>query len=391
MLSPEQNDLITRVGPGTRGRRPAAPLLAAGRAGRRTRRTTGRSSRCGCSAKTWCSSATTRAATACSSAPARIAAPISPSAAWRTAACAAPSTAGCSTSHGKCLETPAEPDDSNLCANIRQKAYPVVEKSGILFAYMGPGEPPEFPHFDCFVAPGTHTFAFKGMIDCNWLQSLEVGIDPAHTSFLHRFFHDEDPADRLRQAVPRHLDRFRHADDEDHARVSAPAHRGRADRLRLPHRHAAPDQRSQHACARHQSDVPECLHHPDEPRDDDHAVARADRRQQALLVRDLHELRRAGEQGRDAPPAARALRAARLHPAQEQEQRLRLRSARAGARRPSRAWAPTSTCTTSGPASRWARSRTARRSTSASPTRRSAPTGACCGRRSRTRQAAASR
>ncbi|HEX5518324.1 MAG TPA: RHO alpha subunit C-terminal catalytic domain-containing protein, partial [Pseudolabrys sp.] len=50
-----------------------------------------------------------------------------------------------------------------------------------------------FPHFDCFVAPDSHTFAFKGMIDCNWLQSLEVGIDPVHTSFLHRFFHDEDP------------------------------------------------------------------------------------------------------------------------------------------------------------------------------------------------------
>jgi phenylpropionate dioxygenase-like ring-hydroxylating dioxygenase large terminal subunit len=94
---------------------------------------------------------------------------------------------------GQCLETPAEPEGSRLCANIRQKAYPVVEKSGILFAYMGPGEPPEFPRFDCFVAPDTHTFAFKGMIDCNWLQSLEVGVDPAHTSFLHRFFHDEDP------------------------------------------------------------------------------------------------------------------------------------------------------------------------------------------------------
>ncbi len=94
---------------------------------------------------------------------------------------------------GKCLETPAEPDNSNLCANIRQKAYPVVEKSGILFAYLGEGEPPAFPHFDCFVAPDSHTFAFKGMIDCNWLQSLEVGIDPVHTSFLHRFFHDEDP------------------------------------------------------------------------------------------------------------------------------------------------------------------------------------------------------
>jgi phthalate 4,5-dioxygenase len=94
---------------------------------------------------------------------------------------------------GKCLETPAEPDGSNLCRNIQHKAYPVAERNGILFAYMGEGAPPEFPHFDCFVAPETHTFAFKGMIECNWLQSLEVGIDPAHTSFLHRFFHDEDP------------------------------------------------------------------------------------------------------------------------------------------------------------------------------------------------------
>jgi phenylpropionate dioxygenase-like ring-hydroxylating dioxygenase large terminal subunit len=94
---------------------------------------------------------------------------------------------------GQCLETPAEPEGSRMCANIKQKAYPVVERSGILFAYMGEGEPPAFPHFDCFTAPSTHTFAFKGMIDCNWLQSLEVGIDPAHTSFLHRFFHDEEP------------------------------------------------------------------------------------------------------------------------------------------------------------------------------------------------------
>jgi phenylpropionate dioxygenase-like ring-hydroxylating dioxygenase large terminal subunit len=95
---------------------------------------------------------------------------------------------------GQCLETPAEPAGSNLCANVRQKSYPVVEKSGILFAYLGPGAPPAFPDFDCFVAPSTHTFAFKGLIECNWLQSVEVGIDPAHTSFLHRFFHDEDPA-----------------------------------------------------------------------------------------------------------------------------------------------------------------------------------------------------
>ncbi|WP_425990414.1 Rieske 2Fe-2S domain-containing protein [Afipia sp. DC4300-2b1] len=93
---------------------------------------------------------------------------------------------------GNCLETPAEPVGSVLCKNIKQRAYPVVEKGGILWAYLGEGEPPAFPEIDCFVAPDAYTFAFKGLIECNWLQALEVGIDPAHASFLHRFFEDED-------------------------------------------------------------------------------------------------------------------------------------------------------------------------------------------------------
>jgi phthalate 4,5-dioxygenase len=95
---------------------------------------------------------------------------------------------------GRCLATPAEPAGSRLCEHIRQRAYPLAEKSGILFAYLGAGEPPAFPHFDCFVAPSEYTFAFKGYWDCNWLQALEVGIDPAHASWLHKFFEDEDPA-----------------------------------------------------------------------------------------------------------------------------------------------------------------------------------------------------
>lgn len=94
---------------------------------------------------------------------------------------------------GRCLQTPAEPKDSTLCKRIQQKSYPVIEKSGIIFAYLGEGEPPAFPDLDCFVAPDDYVFAFKGLIDCNWLQALEVGIDPAHASFLHRFFEDDEP------------------------------------------------------------------------------------------------------------------------------------------------------------------------------------------------------
>ena len=96
---------------------------------------------------------------------------------------------------GTCLETPAEPVGSKFCTRIKQSAYPVVEKSGVIFAYIGEGEPPAFAEFDCFVAPDSHTFAFKGLFECNWLQALEVGIDPAHASYLHRFFEDEDTSE----------------------------------------------------------------------------------------------------------------------------------------------------------------------------------------------------
>lgn len=96
---------------------------------------------------------------------------------------------------GQCIEQPGEPEGSQMHKNIRIRSYPVVEKNGIVFAYMGPGDPPPFPALDCFAAPDTHVFAFKGLWECNWLQAMEVGIDPAHASFLHRFLQDEDPAD----------------------------------------------------------------------------------------------------------------------------------------------------------------------------------------------------
>ena len=94
---------------------------------------------------------------------------------------------------GRCLETPAEPAGSKLCDRIKQRSYPVIEKSGVLFAWLGDEGtvPPPFPEFDCFKAPSSHSFAFKGLWNANWLQAFEVGIDPAHPSYLHRFLQDE--------------------------------------------------------------------------------------------------------------------------------------------------------------------------------------------------------
>ncbi len=94
---------------------------------------------------------------------------------------------------GACLETPAEPAGSTLCNRVRQRSYPAIERAGIVYAWLGAEgiTPPHMPELDCYRAPHSHSFAFKGEWRCNWLQAFEVGIDPAHPSFLHRYFHDE--------------------------------------------------------------------------------------------------------------------------------------------------------------------------------------------------------
>ena len=92
---------------------------------------------------------------------------------------------------GACLEQPAEPEGSQFHRKVRQPAYPCVERNGIVWAYLGPGDPPNFPALDALTAPDAYTFAFKGWWECNWLQAMEVAVDPAHASYLHRFFEDD--------------------------------------------------------------------------------------------------------------------------------------------------------------------------------------------------------
>jgi len=66
--------------------------------------------------------------------------------------------------NGRCVEQPGEPEGSKMHQQISTKSYPVVEKNGIVFAYMGPGEPPKFPNFDCFRAPETHVLDRKSVV-----------------------------------------------------------------------------------------------------------------------------------------------------------------------------------------------------------------------------------
>lgn len=92
--------------------------------------------------------------------------------------------------HGRCLDQPGEPGGGEHKSAIHHPAYPCREKAGAIFAYLGPGEPPCLPNYEFLSAAEENRFVSKFLLDCNYLQALEGGIDPVHLSFLHRNFQD---------------------------------------------------------------------------------------------------------------------------------------------------------------------------------------------------------
>jgi phthalate 4,5-dioxygenase oxygenase subunit len=88
--------------------------------------------------------------------------------------------------HGDCVDMPSEPAGTTLQAKVKILAYPTVEKGGVVWAYMGPKElqPPE-PDYEWTRAPATHRYVSKTFENCNYLQALEGGLDTAHSSFAH--------------------------------------------------------------------------------------------------------------------------------------------------------------------------------------------------------------
>ncbi len=53
---------------------------------------------------------------------------------------------------GQCTDQPAE--KSSFAAKVRIPSYPAREYAGLVFAWMGPGEPPPLPHFPELAADG---------------------------------------------------------------------------------------------------------------------------------------------------------------------------------------------------------------------------------------------
>jgi phthalate 4,5-dioxygenase len=92
---------------------------------------------------------------------------------------------------GECVDVPSAPQ---LCHNFGIKAYPCIERAGVVWAYMGPADKrPAPPEIEWCTLPASHVFVSKRLQECNWLQAMEGGIDTSHVSYVHRYEVDEDP------------------------------------------------------------------------------------------------------------------------------------------------------------------------------------------------------
>ena len=93
---------------------------------------------------------------------------------------------------GTCLEVPMptgeEEEGRRIAKNICQGAYKAFERSGLVFAYMGPPEEePRFPEWegDFTLHPDDKSVPFSNVQTCNWLQVQDNAADQFHHTPLH--------------------------------------------------------------------------------------------------------------------------------------------------------------------------------------------------------------
>jgi phthalate 4,5-dioxygenase len=85
---------------------------------------------------------------------------------------------------GACVDMPSEPAESNFKSKVKARAYPTEERNGVIWTYMGPREaPPSLPQYEFNQTGGGH--AVKFLRECSWLQSFEGDLDTTHIGFLH--------------------------------------------------------------------------------------------------------------------------------------------------------------------------------------------------------------
>ncbi len=87
---------------------------------------------------------------------------------------------------GACVDMPSEPAESNFKNKVRTKAYPCIERNGVIWTYMGPREvPPPLPELEHNMMTSDTSRITLIHRPCNWMQGWEGEMDTVHAAFLH--------------------------------------------------------------------------------------------------------------------------------------------------------------------------------------------------------------
>jgi phenylpropionate dioxygenase-like ring-hydroxylating dioxygenase large terminal subunit len=169
---------------------------------------------------------------------------------------------------GECLDIATEPHGSPLCKTAKIKAYPVRERNGMLWAWMGgDADPPPLPSLEWNLVPAEQVHVSMRIQECNWLQALEGEIDSAHAAILHARVDHKSSIDQWRQAQDL-LPRFECVQHASGVHIAARRKAGEADdyvrvnQFLLPFYTLVPPQ----------SQYPELSGHAWVPVDDEHTL-----------------------------------------------------------------------------------------------------------------------
>lgn len=87
---------------------------------------------------------------------------------------------------GRVIEVPSEGERSDqFSARIRTNRYHVREGGGLVWAFLGQGEPPALPPLPFMQVPPEGRWWSRMIVKCNWLQGFEGALDSVHNTFLH--------------------------------------------------------------------------------------------------------------------------------------------------------------------------------------------------------------
>ena len=106
---------------------------------------------------------------------------------------------------GRCVDQPNELKPDALKSKVLTTAYPIEVMGGMIWAYLGPQPAPILPRFDGFVAENAIRMVGRAMIPVNWLQIMENSVDPVHTEWLHgKHYEFVKESEGVKVAISRH-------------------------------------------------------------------------------------------------------------------------------------------------------------------------------------------